>query len=260
MSPSKGTSHPCGRGGARVCPGRKPKGVRGFPCEAFELPDHQGGESLAMRRTITPLSAVFLVVAGISLCSLLHGPSPTRRFTLISCRFDTGLDSDGNCLSPGDVGGVHSINVNEKTKAILFQDDKNPDDGIFLQNCDIADVDTWKCTSPDPSGYQEVGMARGKFYEKGDNSITKIANSSVSGPIGWALGHSLVTMNFALLETHAPIWQPAVPGEKEPGRSLSWARPYTLSYLMGGCVAAVLVFTTVSGWVKRSAPKKADLA
>ena len=38
--PSTMTSQPCGRGGAVACPGRKPKGRRGRPSTASQLPGH----------------------------------------------------------------------------------------------------------------------------------------------------------------------------------------------------------------------------
>ena len=56
--PLKHSPNPCGRGGARVCPGRKPKGVRGLLDEASQLPDFKGeGE---MRLKLWPF--VFLLI------------------------------------------------------------------------------------------------------------------------------------------------------------------------------------------------------
>lgn len=45
-----------GRGGVCACTGRKPKGVRGSPMEAYQLPDHQVGDMhgiCALSRTAT---------------------------------------------------------------------------------------------------------------------------------------------------------------------------------------------------------------
>jgi hypothetical protein len=53
----RSTPRPCGRGGMRVCSGRKPKGACGSPNEASQLPDHQSGaKNVAIARAIAGLA------------------------------------------------------------------------------------------------------------------------------------------------------------------------------------------------------------
>lgn len=132
--------------------------------------------------------AIALLVAG---CEL---PADTTTIIEVYCD-DRGLDADGNCIKPIELGAVMAFRVNAAGQKVQITIVKNNNNwfvkDMFLDNCTVIDASNWKCTRP---GDETFWMARGQYaYFLGTSR-----KSSVGGLRGWLIRNGLISFDTKL--------------------------------------------------------------
>lgn len=134
-----------------------------------------------------------------------------QEFIEIKCGPQTPLNRDSQCLQPDKVGMDTFVRVNARAQTVQVwsEDKKWVNQPIIMNTCKVVDGDNWTCNSPDDTW--RLGMENGRYFSASADQSQY--SSSLTGLVGWAFSHRLMSFQHALWLSGAPQWasSPATP-------------------------------------------------